>query len=492
MGRKIILLLILFLLLGYVIGSHVDVLLPGHQQPQYTYVPRVSEGLSEKSIAFSDIVRSVSPSVVNISTTKTVERDFSFPHLFESPLRDFFEPFSAPKRWKEQSLGSGVIVSADGYIITNSHVVEKADEIKVTLYDKQSYKGKVIGVDKKTDIAVIKIATDNLPAIRWGDSDRLQVGEFVLAFGNPYGLSHTVTMGIISALGRANVGIADYEDFIQTDAAINPGNSGGPLVNINGELVGINTAIFSNTGGYQGIGFAVPSNMAKSIITQLVKQGKVTRGWLGVSIQNVTPELAKEFGLSKPSGALVTDVFKGSPAEKAGLRRGDVIAELNGKEVKDVESLRNRVAQSEVGSIIKLEVKRDGKTIHLNATITELPTDIAMVPSGEMEKEDRQENMLAGFSVMELTEDIAKQLGLSGSEDGVVIVGIEPYSPAEEAGIKKGDVIQEINKKRVRNLNDFNHIASMLKEGDVILLFINRNGKKFYIPLKITSVQNKD
>lgn len=487
MNRKIVLLLILFLLLGYIIGSHVDVLSPKPPQPQYTYIPRISKELSGKSIAFSDIVRGVSPSVVNISTTKIIERGFSLPHFFEGPLRDFLEPFRMPKRWKEQSLGSGVIVSADGYIITNSHVVEKADEIKVTLYDKQSYKGKVIGVDKKTDIAVIKISTDNLPAIKWGDSDSLQVGEFVLAFGNPYGLSHTVTMGIVSALGRANVGIADYEDFIQTDAAINPGNSGGPLVNIDGELIGINTAIFSNTGGYQGIGFAVPSNMAKSVMAQLIEEGKVTRGWLGVTIQNVTPELANEFGLKKPSGALVTDVFKGSPAEKAGLKRGDVIVELNGKEVKDVESLRNRVAQSEVGSTVKLKVKRDGRTIYLDATITELPTDVAMVSSGEIEEKGKEENRLAGLSVMELTEDIAKQLGLSRSEEGVVIVRVEPYSPAEEAGIKKGDVIQEINKKRIRNLDDFNHIVSKVKEGEVILLFINRNGRKFYIPLKVFS-----
>lgn len=487
MNRKIILLLILFILLGYLIGSHTDVLLPGRPQPQHTYTPYVPEELSGKSLAFSDIVKGVSPSVVNISTTKTIERDLTFPHFFESPLRDFIEPFRMPKRWKEQSLGSGVIVSDDGYIITNSHVVEKADEIMVTLYGKQSYKGNVIGVDKKTDVAVIKIAANNLPAIRWGDSDRLQVGEFVLAFGNPYGLNHTVTMGIVSALGRANVGIADYEDFIQTDAAINPGNSGGPLVNIEGELIGINTAIFSQTGGYQGIGFAVPSNMAKSVMTQLIKKGKVTRGWLGVTIQNVTPELAREFGLKKPTGALVTDVLKGSPAEDAGLKRGDVIIELNGKEVNDVESLRNRVAQTEVGSTINLKVKRESSTIQLEAIITELPQDIAMVPSGETKKEDRQENMFAGLSVMELTEDVAKQLGISRTEEGVVIVRVEPYSHAEEAGIKKGDVIQEINKKKIRNLDDFNRIVSKAKKGEVLLLFINRNGNKFYIPLKAFS-----
>jgi serine protease Do len=487
MNKKTILLIILFLILGYVIGSHISILSTESKQPRGIYIPRVSENLIEESIAFSDIVKGVSPTVVNISTIKTVERDVPFQHFFEGPLRDFMEPFRFPRRRKEQSLGSGVIVSPDGYIITNSHVVEKADLIKVTLYDKQSYKGRVIGMDKKTDVAVIKISAKDLQAIRWGDSDRLQVGEFVLAFGNPYGLSHTVTMGIVSALGRADVGITDYEDFIQTDAAINPGNSGGPLVNINGELIGINTAIFSNTGGYQGIGFAVPSNMARSVMTQLINEGRVTRGWLGVTIQKVTPELAREFGLSKPSGALVTDVFKGSPAERAGLKRGDVIVELNDREIKDVESLRNRIAQSEVGSTVRLEIKRDGKTIYLDVVITELPEDVAMLPSSGMEEQEGNEDMLAGLSVMELTEDIARQLGLSGAEDGVVVSRVEPYSAAEEAGIKKGDVIQEINKKRVRNLDDFNRIVSKAKEGDMILLFINRNGRKFYIPVKLFS-----
>ena len=232
-----------------------------------------------------------------------------------------------PKKWKEQSLGSGVIVSPDGYIITNNHVVEQADEIRVTLFDKRSFKAKVIGADNKTDVAVVKIDADNLYAVQWGDSDKLQVGEFVLAIGNPYGLSHTVTMGIISAVGRANVGIADYEDFIQTDAAINPGNSGGPLVNTKGELIGINTAIFSKSGGYQGIGFAVPSNMARLVMNQLIQKGKVTRGWLGVTIQEITPELSQKFGLEAAKGALVGDVAKGSPAEKSGLKEG--ISSLN-------------------------------------------------------------------------------------------------------------------------------------------------------------------
>ncbi|MBI4697415.1 MAG: Do family serine endopeptidase [Nitrospirae bacterium] len=341
----------------------------------------------------------------------------------------------------------------------------------------------MIGKDPKTDIAIIKISAKDLPAVRWGDSDGLQVGEFVLAFGNPYGFSHTVTMGIVSAVGRANVGIADYEDFIQTDAAINPGNSGGPLVNIKGELVGINTAIFSRTGGYQGIGFAVPSNMVESVMKQLVKEGKVTRGWLGVTIQSLTPELAKEFGLHNGKGAIVSDLFKGSPAEKAGLMRGDVILEVNNKAVNDAESLRNIIAQSEVGSSVTIKVMRDGKPLSLSAKVVELPKDMPETSTERQQTEPTDENTFAGFSVMELTQDIAKQLGLSREERGVVIISVEPYSTAEDAGLRKGDVIQEINKKMVTNLREFNNITSRIREGDPVLLYINRGDKKFYITL---------
>ncbi|MCK5503973.1 MAG: DegQ family serine endoprotease [Thermodesulfovibrionia bacterium] len=482
-------LIIIALISGYLIGNRSDFLSNKPSSPPYTYNLELPGDLSGKSAAFSDIVKVISPAVVNISTSKTViKKDSTLPHFFDGPFKDFFEPFNMPRKWKEQSLGSGVLVSSDGYIITNNHVVEKADEIKVTLYDQQNYKGKIVGTDPKTDIAIIKISTTNLPAIKWGDSDNLHVGEFVLAFGNPYSLGHTVTMGIVSALGRANVGIADYEDFIQTDAAINPGNSGGPLVNIKGELIGINTAIFSRTGGYQGIGFAVPSNMAKSVMNQLIKEGKVTRGWLGVTIQNLTQELAGEFGLDKSFGALVTDIFDSSPAEKAGLKRGDVILEVNGNKIKNVETLRNMVAQSKVGNKIKLKILRDGKELSINATVAEFPQEIALaVPGGKEKNLLEDENALAGFSVMDLTREIAKQLGLSRNEQGVVIVSVDPYTAAEDAGLKKGDVIQEINKKRVKNLSDFSKILPHAREGDTILLFINRGGKKFYITLKIYS-----
>lgn len=489
-NTKFLFFLIISLIVGYLIGNHVNLFAKKTSNPPYTYNIQIPKSLSGDGTAFSDIVKVIRPVVVNISTSKTVtKKDTSpFSHFFDGPFNELFEPFDTPKKWKEKSLGSGVVVSSDGYIITNNHVIEKADEIKVTLYDQQNYKGKVVGTDPKTDLAVIKISSDNLPAIKWGNSDVLNVGEFVLAFGNPYSLGHTVTMGIVSAVGRANVGIADYEDFIQTDAAINPGNSGGPLVNIRGELVGINTAIFSRTGGYQGIGFAVPSNMVKSVMTQLINEGKVTRGWLGVTIQNLTPELAKEFGLEKAAGALVTEIFEGSPASEANIKRGDVILEVNGKKIKNVENLRNIVAQSKVGSMIELKILREGKTSILSATISEYPQDIAKAmpqePSGDLHEE---ENILAGFSVMNLTENIAKQLDLSKNEKGVVIAKVEPYSTAEDAGLKKGDVIQEINKKRIDNLDDFNRVRKTIREGDTVLLFINRSGNKFYITLKVYS-----
>jgi len=486
--KTVVILIIISILLGYLIGINLKVFLPNSASYPLTYAPQAPKSVTGENVAFSDVVKVVSPTVVYISTTKTVKRDISpFSHFFDSPFDDFSEPFRIPKKWKEHGLGSGVIVSPDGYILTNSHVVEKADEIEVTLYEKGNYKGKVIGSDPTTDIAVIKIAAKELPAIKWGDSEVLQVGEFVLAFGNPYGLRHTVTMGIVSAVGRANVGIAPYEDFIQTDAAINPGNSGGPLVNIKGELVGINTALFSQTGGYQGIGFAVPSNMAESVMKQLIEGGKVIRGWLGVTIQSVTPELAKEFGLDKSSGAIISDVFKASPAEKAGLKRGDVVLEVNGKTVKDAASLRNMVAQSRVGSNIRIKIMRENKPIVLTVTVAEPPIDMIGVVSEKSDEDVAEKNALAGFTVIDITQEIARQLGLSREEKGVVIVSVEPYSAAEEAGLKKADVVQEINKKRVSNLRDFINITSHIKDGDTVLLFINRGGRKLYITLKAYS-----
>lgn len=486
--KKKILISISILLIGFLLGGLTFYVLGRiagqNRHMPYTATPNVPRQIMETSRAFSEIVSAVSPTVVNISTTKVVKRNTG--PFFEDPFFDLFSPFhdfGTPKKWKERSLGSGVIVSSDGYIITNNHVVEKADEIKVTLLDRRTLKGSIVGADPKTDIAIIKIDASNLQTLSWGDSDKLQVGEFVLAIGSPYGLSNTVTMGIISAVGRANVGIADYEDFIQTDAAINPGNSGGPLVNIKGELIGINTAIFSKTGGYQGIGFAVPSNMVRLVMDQLVQKGKVTRGWIGVTIQELTPELAQEFGLKKSKGALVSDVMKDSPAARAGILRGDILLEFNGKEVKDVSSLRNMVAQSKAGSEITLKILRAGKEFTIKVAIVELPREVAEVVP-DRSPNDQEARVLTGLTVMDLSKEIVRQLGFNKNEKGVVVVRVEPGSPADEAEIKKGDIIKEINKKEIDNLEDFNRIATNTKRNESALLFINRGGKKFYVILK--------
>ncbi len=329
---------------------------------------------------FVQVVRTVSPAVANISTTRGrrgggVKRGLPFEDPF---FHRFFgeDPspgLESPRERRAESLGSGVIVDASGLIITNNHVVSQADEIKVLLEDKREFTAKLIGTDPKTDLAVLKVEAGALQTVRWADSDRLEVGELVLAIGNPFGLNQTVTMGIVSAVGRARMGIAEYEDFIQTDAAINPGNSGGPLVNARGELVGINTAIFSRSGGSMGIGFAVPSNMARSILEQLVTSGKVVRGWLGVSIQDVTPELAAQFGVSESTGALVSDVLEGSPAKRAGLERGDIIIEFDAKKVDTPSQLKNVVAQTQVGKAARVTMIRDKRVHHLDVVIGEQP-----------------------------------------------------------------------------------------------------------------------
>ena len=486
--KKKIIIGVAILLAGFLLGGVTFYLLgkmTGQQRLQpYSGTPNVPRQILETSRAFSEIVGSVSPAVVNISTTKVVKREPGAGS--EDPFFDFLGPFhdfSLPKKWKERSLGSGVIVSPDGYIITNNHVVEKSDEIKITLPDRRTFKGNIVGADPKTDIAILKIDASNLPTLKWGDSDTLQVGEFVLAIGSPYGLSNTVTMGIISAVGRANVGIADYEDFIQTDAAINPGNSGGPLVNIKGELIGINTAIFSRTGGYQGIGFAVPCNMVRLIMEQLLQQGKVTRGWIGVTIQELTPELAQEFGLKKSKGALVSDVAKDSPAGKAGIIRGDVIIELNGKEIKDVSSLRNMVAQTKAGSEITLKILRSGKELTVKVVIVELPREVAEVAPARLAP-DPGARVLTGLTVMNLTREIIRQLGFTKDEKGVVVVRVEPGSPADDAELKKGDIIKEINRKEIDSIEEFNRSATTIKRNDAVLMFINRSGKKLYVILK--------
>lgn len=452
----------------------------------YAQVTEVSgdaiDFLTKTGEAMAEIAEAVKPSVVNISTTRTIkERPFN--PFFEDPfLRRFFgdrfgQP-GIPRERKTTSLGSGVIVSPDGYILTNNHVIKDAEEIKVILPDRREFKGRIIGTDPKTDLAVIKIDAEDLPTITWGDSDKLKVGEIVLAIGSPYGLTQTVTMGIVSAVGRANVGIAEYEDFIQTDAAINPGNSGGALVNTRGELVGINTAIFTITGGYQGIGFAIPSNMAQIVMDSLIKKGKVVRGWLGVSIQPITPELAQQFHLEEEYGALVADVIEDSPAEKAGIKRGDVIIEFKGKKIEGPYTLRNIVAGTPPGEVVELKVVRDGEVKSLMVTIGELSAELPERGGPMVYK-----NALRGVRVQNLTPDLFQQLDLPKKIRGVVVTHIEAGSPAETKLIP-GDVILEINRKAIANVEDYEAIVSKIKPDESILLLIFRRGSSIFITIR--------
>src|SRR3989304_3234203 len=479
-------LIVIGILVGIIISSNLG-WMPLGQAKIEPLPPKVAEQLETTEKAFVMIAKRVVPSVVNISTTKMFKGPEEGPNnpLLQDPFfrrffdEDFFRDHQSPRKRKEQSLGSGVIVPEDGYIVTNNHVVEGADEIKVVLTDIREFVGKVVGADHKTDLAIVKIKAGDVPAIVWGDSDQIEVGEFVLAIGSPFGLNQTVTSGIISAKGRANVGIADYEYFIQTDAAINPGNSGGALVNIRGELIGINTAIFTRSGGYMGIGFAVPSNMAKTVMDSLVKEGKVTRGWLGVYIQDITPELAKQFKLSTNRGALVSDVMEGSPANKAGLQRGDVILHYNGKEVENNSHLRNIGAQTPVGRTIDVKVIRDGRTETLKVVIGELPAEMAKGEAGE----GGTDGIFQGLTVQNLTAEFRERLDIPEKIRGIVVTGVAADSAAEEYGIRAGDVIMQLNRKDIKTIKDFSKVADEIKKGDSVLVLVYREGMTIYITL---------
>ncbi len=437
--------------------------------------------LNMMSNSLAAVAEATKPSVVNVSTTTTVSvQESPFGEFFNDPLfRKFFgdQPGhpNPRKQYKSSALGSGVIVSSDGYILTNYHVIKGAQEIKVILYDGREFTGKVIGDDPPTDIAVLKIDAGNLPAIKIGDSKKLKAGDVVLAIGNPFGLNQTITMGIVSAVGRANVGISSYEDFIQTDAAINPGNSGGALVNADGELVGINTAIFSTSGGYMGIGFAIPSDMANAVSQSILKYGRVVRGWLGLTVQDLTPELAKSFKINREKGALVTDVTKNSPAETAGFKRGDLIAKFDGKAVENSLSLRNMVVNTPPGKTVMVQVVRRGRELTLSVTLREL------VEKKEIAK-TAYDNVLKGVQVEGLTPDIRASLHIPADVRGAVVVEISDESPAAEV-LMKNDVIQEINRKPVSNLADYEKIVSGIGPSDTVLLLIYRSGGYAYVTI---------
>ena len=414
------------------------------------------------------MLETATPAVVNVSTRSKV-RIQNNPLLEDPFFRRFFDIPDQPQEQTTQSLGSGVIVDADkGYILTNNHVIDKADEIQVTLRDGRSYEAKLVGTDPETDIAVIQIKADKLTALPFSNSDSLHVGDFVVAIGNPFGLGQTVTSGIISALGRSGLGIEGYEDFIQTDASINPGNSGGALVNLRGELIGINTAIFSQSGGNIGIGFAIPINMAHGVMEQLIRHGEVKRGVLGIQAQDLTPELAQAFDIDKRRGmgAVVTSITKGSAAEKAGLKVGDVIVEANNKPVTNSAAIRNIVGLLRVGESVDLKVLRNGKAMTLTATVAE---EKKTWVDGE-----RFNKRLAGAAI----GNIDPGHPYYGRIEGVVVLNVAPGSPAWGVGLRKGDVIVSVNKQRVKDLDD---MTTAVRGSSRLLLNVRRGSGAFFV-----------
>lgn len=434
--------------------------------------------------SFAPLAERLSPTVVNIKVIKVEKTGMTgMPGMRggnQDPFGDFFEHFfnqpgMTPRDQKVVGAGSGVIINSNGTILTNNHVVEGAKDVKVTLADQKEFSAKVLGRDPKTDLAVLKVdAKEALPAAALGDSDALRVGDWVIAIGNPFGLSHTVTSGIVSAKGRV-IGEGPYDNFIQTDASINPGNSGGPLFNMAGQVVGINTAIIPNG---QGIGFAVPVNTAKPLIPQLITTGEVTRGYLGVNIQNVTPDLAKALNLGDHKGALVASVVEGSPAEKAGVERGDVIVSYNGKTVKDSHDLPFMVAETPVGKDATLTILRDGQEKNLNITVGKLASNDTSEESTAAPAQGKW-----GMQLQNITPDIADQLGVKAGS-GVLVSGVRPDSPADQASIKRGDVILEVNKKPVKSVADLKNQIAKSKDKDSLLLLVQRDNATIYIALK--------
>lgn len=418
--------------------------------------------------AFSNVSKKVTPSVVNISTVS--RKKFVQPFFETNPL--FEEFFGAPQTRRDKSLGSGFLISKDGYIVTNDHVVRDAESIQVKLSNDKVYDAKVVGGDQKTDIAVIKINAADLPTAVLGDSDKLEVGQWAIAIGNPFGLDRTMTVGVISATGRSNMGIETYENFIQTDASINPGNSGGPLLNVYGEVIGINTAIVA---AGQGIGFAIPVNMAKPVFSQLIQKGSVSRGYMGVTIQPVTEDLAQSFGLKQARGALVNDIIKGGPADKAGIHQGDVIIALNGAEVKDPSHLQRLVAEAGIGKVVKIAIFRDGKALELGISLS----------SADNAPKQRQRAERGGAQ----SENGADLLGLivekSEQGDGVVVVDAVRGGIAAESGIKRGDVIVSINRKKTPTPAEYARAIQQVSRGGHLTILVRRGDTSIYFALRL-------
>jgi len=453
------------------------------QAPMHAAVqaPVVPAALPVASGSFAQVAEAVGPAVVNINTImrggggRTPVEEFFGDEFF----RRFFG--EGPERPQQQrSLGSGVIVDASGIALTNAHVVERATEIEIVTAEGKKHKAKVVGIDKRTDLAVLKLQGGGpYSAAVLGDSDKIKVGDWVLAIGSPFGLQQTVTAGIISAKGRS-IGQGPFDDFLQTDAAINPGNSGGPLVNMSGEVVGINSAILSRSGGNVGIGFSIPSNMARRIYTELVARGKITRGWLGVSIQPLTPELAKSFGLKEPKGVLIADVVKDSPADKAGLVSGDVLMEFDGKKVDAPQDLQKVVAVTAPGKGVPIRVWREKGEKTLEIKVGETPEDTA-----QLEPSAKGKNLL-GLETRPITPEIARQLNLRTTE-GVVVARVEEEGPAAEAGLQRGDVIREINRQRIRSVQDYERATQGLKSGDRVTVLLQRGQQSLYVAFTVAA-----
>ncbi len=442
--------------------------------------------LGEFNNGFAAVIDPDLPAVVNISSTKVVKQQVVQPDFFNDPFfRQFFggqggPPSNSPQMERESSLGSGIIVNSDGYILTNNHVVAGASDVEVVTPDRKKYKAKVIGTDPRTDIAVVKIDGSGFPTLTLGDSSRLKVGDVVFAIGDPFGVGETATSGIVSATGRGLGGtIEHYEDFIQTDAAINPGNSGGALIDLRGNLIGVNTAIITGGGGgNQGIGFAIPINMARDVMQQIVENGKVVRGYLGVTIQAVSPDMAKAFGLSQGGGALVGDVSPSSPAAKAGLQRGDIILDLNGQAVSGPDDLSVHISEMAPGTVAHLKVFRNGQTQEIDVTLAEFSEKLEAAAGG-----GTTPAALSGLQVQNLTPDIARQLSLPATRTGVVVTSVDPSSAAAAAGLMAGDLIDEVNRKPVHNVNEYQQ-AIAGSGNQAVLMLVERSGVTHYVVIQ--------
>lgn len=429
--------------------------------------------------SLSSLVEKQKHSVVNISTTSVMKRGPMFPDFGEGDIfEDFFKKFfpnDREREFRKKGLGSGFIVTKDGYIVTNNHVISRAEDIQVVLYDGSRYTAEIVGQDAKTDLAVLKIKPEKkLKPVVFGDSAGLRIGDWVMAIGNPFGLGYTVTVGVVSAKGRS-LGLGAYDDFIQTDASLNPGNSGGPLFNLGGEVVGVNTAIAARG---QGIGFSIPVNMAKGVISQLIEKGKVVRGWLGVVIQPITQEIAESMGHENTDGALISDISPGSPAEKAGLQRGDVVVEFDGKPIKEFTSLSKLVAMKAPGATSELTVLRDGKRKSISVVLGQMPDD--KTAAGSRRDED--------IELSDITPDIAARLGVE-DKAGVLVTNVSRGSSAWEAGFRPGDVILEVDKKPVANLGDYNKIVGSLEPGKQYLFLVKKRKNTIYIGYAVKKKQ---